>query len=167
MNSEKIIGFVVLGAVLVILAVVGWSYQNQQAALSEISSFEDCAAAGYPIMESYPEQCQTPDGRTFARRIDEGRALLPAEGEPITVQGEMVCLPHRDQTGPQTLECAFGLLAEDGTYYALRDTDPTYQNVSQPMGVPVEVVGTFTAQNDTKYQSVGIIVVDSITQLTE
>lgn len=35
----------------------------------EIDSFEDCAAAGYPIAESYPEQCFTPDGRGFTRRL--------------------------------------------------------------------------------------------------
>lgn len=34
-----------------------------------ITSFEDCAAAGYPIMESYPERCQTPDGVTFVREV--------------------------------------------------------------------------------------------------
>jgi hypothetical protein len=34
-----------------------------------IDSFEDCAAAGYPIAESYPEQCFTPDGRSFTRSI--------------------------------------------------------------------------------------------------
>src|SRR3989338_2033847 len=33
----------------------------------DISSFEECAAAGYPIMESYPQKCQTPDGRTFVQ----------------------------------------------------------------------------------------------------
>ena len=34
-----------------------------------IDSFEDCARAGYPIAESYPEQCFTPDGRGFTRTI--------------------------------------------------------------------------------------------------
>ncbi|MBI5155952.1 PQQ-dependent sugar dehydrogenase [Candidatus Peregrinibacteria bacterium] len=34
-----------------------------------IHSFEECAAAGYPVMESYPEQCRTPDGRNFVREI--------------------------------------------------------------------------------------------------
>lgn len=34
-----------------------------------INSFEECAAAGYPIMESYPEQCRTPDGENFVRNI--------------------------------------------------------------------------------------------------
>lgn len=37
---------------------------------SIINSFEECAAAGYPIMESYPEQCRTPDGRNFVRKVN-------------------------------------------------------------------------------------------------
>lgn len=39
-------------------------------AFSGIRNFEDCAAAGYPVAESYPEQCRTPDGRLFVRVID-------------------------------------------------------------------------------------------------
>ncbi len=34
-----------------------------------ISSFEDCVQAGYPVMESYPRQCKTPEGRTFVEVI--------------------------------------------------------------------------------------------------
>lgn len=33
--------------------------------LAEISSFEDCVAAGYPILESSPERCTVPGGETF------------------------------------------------------------------------------------------------------
>lgn len=33
-----------------------------------IDSFEDCAAAGNPIMESYPEQCAVPGGQTFTKQ---------------------------------------------------------------------------------------------------
>lgn len=33
-----------------------------------ISSFEECVTAGYPIMESYPEQCATPE-KSFTRYI--------------------------------------------------------------------------------------------------
>ena len=36
-----------------------------------------------------------------------------------TLTGEYVCLPHTNTSGPQTLECAFGLKTEDGSYYAL------------------------------------------------
>ena len=39
-------------------------------AFSGIRNFEQCAAAGFPIMESYPEQCRTPDGRLFVRVVD-------------------------------------------------------------------------------------------------
>ncbi|HWR73519.1 MAG TPA: HEAT repeat domain-containing protein [Nitrospirota bacterium] len=35
------------------------------AAGEEINGFEDCAKAGYPILESYPRRCKTPDGRMF------------------------------------------------------------------------------------------------------
>lgn len=31
----------------------------------EILSFEECVKAGNPILESYPEQCKTSDGKTF------------------------------------------------------------------------------------------------------
>src|SRR3989344_4611223 len=37
--------------------------------LIAITSFEECVAAGYPVAESYPEQCMTPDGRTFKNPV--------------------------------------------------------------------------------------------------
>lgn len=38
---------------------------------SHVDSFDACVAAGLPVMESYPEQCRTPDGRTFSRIVEE------------------------------------------------------------------------------------------------
>lgn len=35
------------------------------------------------------------------------------------LSGEFVCLPHKNQAGPQTGECAFGLKATDGSHYAV------------------------------------------------
>jgi hypothetical protein len=32
---------------------------------TEITTFAECASAGYPILESYPEQCVTADGTHF------------------------------------------------------------------------------------------------------
>lgn len=37
---------------------------------SLIENFEDCVAAGNPIMESYPRQCNTSDGQHFVEEID-------------------------------------------------------------------------------------------------
>ena len=41
-----------------------------------ISSFEDCIAAGNPIMESYPRQCSAEDGKNFVEQISK----IPADG---------------------------------------------------------------------------------------
>ncbi len=41
----------------------GWAFE------ASIDSFEDCAAAGNPVMESYPRQCRTPDGQHFTEII--------------------------------------------------------------------------------------------------
>ncbi|MDD1660575.1 MAG: hypothetical protein LUQ62_05150 [Methanomicrobiales archaeon] len=36
---------------------------------SAIGSFEECVAAGYPVMERYPRQCRVPGGPTFTEVI--------------------------------------------------------------------------------------------------
>lgn len=37
----------------------------------EINSYEECVEAGYPVIESYPEQCATPDGKTFTKELED------------------------------------------------------------------------------------------------
>jgi len=56
-------------AIVVILVGIGAFYWSRTYKLSKINSFESCAAAGFPILESYPEQCRTPDGKSFAKDI--------------------------------------------------------------------------------------------------
>lgn len=51
-----------------------------RAPLSTINSFEDCVNAGLPILETYPEQCKTVDGRTFVRIVTEP-VVPPIESE--------------------------------------------------------------------------------------
>lgn len=36
-----------------------------------------------------------------------------------TLEGTVVCLPHKDTSGPQTLECAIGLQTSVNEFYAL------------------------------------------------
>ena len=38
------------------------------AAAPKVSNFEQCAQAGYPIMESYPRQCTLPNGKFFTEQ---------------------------------------------------------------------------------------------------
>jgi len=65
---------VVLIAIVVLLVAGGFFVitTREEALPSPISNFEDCAAAGYPVMESYPRQCKVPDGETFIEDITVG-----------------------------------------------------------------------------------------------
>jgi len=36
----------------------------------DAKTFQDCVNAGYPIQETYPRQCKTPDGRTITSDTD-------------------------------------------------------------------------------------------------
>jgi hypothetical protein len=40
-----------------------------------IDSFDDCVEAGYPIMESFPEQCRTNDGKVFVNSDNDRHGL--------------------------------------------------------------------------------------------
>lgn len=52
---------------------------------------------------------------------DQKQQPNPTASAPYrgTLSGEFVCLPHKDQTGPQTEECAFGILTEANEYYVI------------------------------------------------
>ena len=100
---------------------------------------------------------------------------LPTEVPPITtgtstvtLRGEYVCLPHRDTSGPQTLECALGLKADNGLYYALDTsrvasssviaTNTGTRLVVEGVIVPIETISSDWWQ---KYAIRGIIQVNS------
>ena len=66
------------------------------------------------------------------------------EPGPIRISGEYVCLPHKNKTGPQTLECALGIKANEGNYYSL-DTQSIDQDkvMSLQTGQKILVEGSF------------------------
>lgn len=45
---------------------------------SNINSFAECVSAGYPIMESFPRQCRTPDGRNFTEQLEPSATSTPS-----------------------------------------------------------------------------------------
>lgn len=72
-------------------------------------------------------------------------AVLPVPPSATsTVQGEFTCLPHRNTSGPQTLECAFGLQADSGDYYALDLSAVAPDASAYPMGEYYTVRGLIT-----------------------
>ncbi|MFZ5365362.1 MAG: DUF333 domain-containing protein [Patescibacteria group bacterium] len=61
---------------------------GQDADEGKIENFDECAAAGNPVMESYPRQCRTADGRLFVEEIDEDEWEFDSEwGVDYEVRG--------------------------------------------------------------------------------
>lgn len=88
------------------------------------------------------------------------------DGNLVTLEGEVVCLEHIDQDGPQTLECAYGFKDENGDFYALQDTSTDYSTISGvPMNEKVRLEGTFRTATSETYIQVGKIEVVSIIKL--
>lgn len=89
----------IIAVVVVVIVVVGiWAYFKKPTAESVVS-FEECMAAGYEIIEGYPNQCKTPEGKIFVEDIGNAlekadliRVTNPRPGEPISsplvVEGE-------------------------------------------------------------------------------
>lgn len=95
---------------------------------------------------------------------DDYSAPTPQDSQAITVEGEFVCLP-KEGPGPHTAECAFGLLADDGTYYQLDFTeltskDPTAVGNFQT-GERGRITGIYKMQEST-YVSEGVVAVESV-----
>ncbi|MFC1753759.1 hypothetical protein ACFL96_10270 [Thermoproteota archaeon] len=42
-----------------------------------VNSFEECVAAGMPVMESYPRQCRAPDGQVFTEVLSDDEQPKP------------------------------------------------------------------------------------------
>lgn len=88
-----------------------------------------------------------------------------SEGK-ATIKGIAVCLPHKDTSGPQTMECAIGVKDDKGVYYSLSDKDSTYSTVSQiQTGKQYEITGNLEERSDPKYQTAGVLRVDSLKSL--
>lgn len=74
--------------VLVVVVVGLFLYMNKKynaPKVTEILSFEDCKNAGYPVMESFPRQCKTPDGRTYAEEVAPSITYINSSKEKIVI----------------------------------------------------------------------------------
>lgn len=80
---------------LVTGVIIGGFLYYKSSLVSEIDSFESCVKAGNPVLESYPRQCRTSDGRSFVEEILEHpmirvTSLKPGDviSSPLVVTGE-------------------------------------------------------------------------------
>jgi len=71
-----------------LIRLVNWEVSEE---VKEITNFEECAAAGNPVMESYPRQCGA-DGKTFTEviKMDIEEAEQIAEKSECKVKGDLI-----------------------------------------------------------------------------
>ena len=91
-----------ISIILVLIAIATGSYYywaHRGTSYAEINSFEECSTQGNPIIESYPRQCRTKDGRTFKEgigneleKINLIRVATPRPNQtipkPVIIKGE-------------------------------------------------------------------------------
>lgn len=77
---------------LILIGLVFWRYKptkQEPVVVTDISSYEECVAAGNPILESFPPQCLAGgelfvlDVGNFVEKIDEVYVVNPSPQEPI------------------------------------------------------------------------------------
>ncbi len=129
--------------ILILLLVGGvalsvYLFMRPQAVSEEpiVLSFLDCEAAGYPVMESYPRQCRTPDSRLY---VEE----LPAP-EPTYVNASADLIRLTNPTPGSVVGKTLTVMGEArGTWYfeasfpiEVRDTMGTViaTGIGQPVG---------------------------------
>lgn len=159
--------------VIVILLLGGYMLYVQQKNAQELQEFQNRLSSVCLGDKAASQECKGLLQQYYERFPDENPNAIggPGKPTPITVQGEITCLPKKG-SGAQTLECAIGLMGQDGKYYGLRnlpDFDPEYK-FSQT-GMKVEVAGTFTSgtmegPGGSTYDVVGNIEVTSIKEVT-
>lgn len=167
--SRAIAGVILVAAV----AAIFW-YMKRDAGYVAVNSFEECASAGYPVLESFPEQCRTPDGRTFTRGTSTPPAATttatssPASGNenlirvtniaanqeitsPLTIRGEARGNWYFEASFPVELRDGNGKLIAQVPAQAIGEwmtTEFVPFSVALTFAKPTTATGTLILHND-------------------
>jgi hypothetical protein len=158
MTKWTILGLVTLliiiaGAALVIIP-------GPTANAPAITSFTECAAAGYPVQESYPRRCTTPEGATFTEEVaqqqwvttrgnaDIIRNVSVREGQtissPLTITGEARGMWFFEASFPVVLTNWDGLIIAEVPAEAVLDPSNPDSTWMTEEYVPFSATLTFT-----------------------
>jgi hypothetical protein len=66
-TNKMILATVAIILVLAVIFLVNLNIPRQE--IVETNSFEECLQEGYLVMESYPRQCRTPEGKLFVEEL--------------------------------------------------------------------------------------------------
>jgi hypothetical protein len=124
-----------------------------------VTSFEECVAAGYPVQESYPRRCTTPEGQAFTEEVVETwvttkgnadiiRNVSVREGEtissPLTITGEARGMWFFEASFPVVLTNWDGLIIAEVPAEAVLDPNNPDSTWMTEEYVPFSATITFT-----------------------
>ncbi len=138
------LSFVLVSLLVVLIAMAVFEWIPQDGPIEEtpiedendqevivVTSYEECVAAGFPIMESFPEQCNA-NGQSFTRDVgntvemmDIIRLTTPSAGDtvtsPITLTGEARGTYYFEASFPVDIEDTDGNVIGQGYVTATED----------------------------------------------
>lgn len=152
----KIIGVCLLLGIFIGLFGIFRSNDGAQSQTNQITSYEQCVAAGYQVQEIMPERCITPNGQSFTKAYPSPPNPTN-ENSQFNAIGSIVCLPHKNTSGPQTMECAIGLKTDEGIHYGLNTNADFSLAAVTGTDKKVSVNGTLKTTDDTLYDIVGTV----------
>jgi hypothetical protein len=56
-------------AFAVVMFIIFYPSLKKQSQAPKITNFQQCVAAGYPVMQSYPPECSLPNGQFFTQQV--------------------------------------------------------------------------------------------------
>ena len=104
---------IVIAVALLLLVLIPYAWSSQ----SKITSFEECVARGFPVMESYPRQCRTFNGDLFAENIgneiEKSNLIKVDSPRPNTIAQSPLRIAGQAR-GVWYFEASFPVILEDG-----------------------------------------------------
>lgn len=89
MTKNTIIATTLLTLLIIVSTVFYFYSKKNTAVLTAATSFEECAAQGNAVMESYPRQCRDASGTLFVEKIVEEITYINATSGMITVSSPL------------------------------------------------------------------------------
>lgn len=105
----------IIGIALLLLIGGTLYWQTYKDRVQAVSNFEECAAANYPVMESDPRRCATPDGRIFAEEKKQPGETATTTDNGIDAKKDLIQV---NVQANQVVKSPFAIKGEArGTWY--------------------------------------------------
>jgi len=115
MKTKNLQKFIIIGIIfLIVIFLLVILYDDRNIIYKKISNFEECAAAGFPVMESYPRQCRDSEGTLFVEII---RKKYVGYSEEECSKISILCTPDREYFSDETgCGCELKAFEEEGSF---------------------------------------------------